>query len=209
MDKLTPKKPPTTRFSPKGKYTNPEDDPNSFGQLVPLFLNLLLLFAIVQFLANEARLRNERKKIRRRHEYALSVARTNSENPYLLEENLVSPSTEKKASTFDVVVKPVKPTGSGSGSDGGNDSPSLGDDAITPVNTTPLDERVPDAGTRRLSKSSTQVSKTSSSSPPKQTKTQTQTTPSIVIDPAVQPTPPRAPPKDETNMEGEKKQKSA
>ncbi|KAK0640734.1 hypothetical protein B0T16DRAFT_201730 [Cercophora newfieldiana] len=101
---------------------NPEDDPYSFGQLVPVFLNLLLIFAIIQFIADEARRRNERRRVRKEHDRALSevatsagFTRKDSENPYFITDTLEAGG---RKSTFDVTVKPAV---------------SVDDDAITPA----------------------------------------------------------------------------
>lgn len=104
-----------------------------------MFLNLLLIFAIVQFIADEARRRTERKKSRREYEHAISEAtgsmgfmRKDSENLYFTD----TLGKDDKKSTFDVTVKPVV---------------SIDSDAITPVATP--DEGIP--GGVKLNKSPT------------------------------------------------------
>ncbi|KAK0617511.1 hypothetical protein B0T14DRAFT_498513 [Immersiella caudata] len=92
---------------------NPEDDPYSFGQLVPVFLNLLLIFAIIQFIADEARRRTERKKARDKQKLvglgegnsSAGFIRKDSENPYFLPDDVLS--AENKKAVFDVTVKPA------------------------------------------------------------------------------------------------------
>jgi hypothetical protein len=66
---------------------NPEDDAASFGQLVPIFLNLMLLFAILQFISERMRDLDAKKK--NRHEKK-AAAHKKSDSPDMAEKGSAS-----------------------------------------------------------------------------------------------------------------------
>ncbi|KAK5658048.1 hypothetical protein OQA88_2604 [Cercophora sp. LCS_1] len=103
---------------------NPENDPNTFGQLVPMFLNLMLLFAILQFLAEQLKARNEKRRARKKDEEHRAVVEKAGEMGDL--EGILG----SKKSTFHVVVEPAV---------------DIDSDAITPDGGVPTE-------TRKLSK---------------------------------------------------------
>lgn len=70
---------------------NPEDDAASFGQLVSIFSNLMLLFAILQFISERMRDLDAMKKMRHEVEAA---AHKKSDRPDLAEKGSVSNTTK-------------------------------------------------------------------------------------------------------------------
>jgi len=70
---------------------NPEDDAASFSQLVPIFLNLMLLFPILQFMSERMRDLDAKKKMRHEKEAA---AHKKSDRPNLAGKGSVSNTTK-------------------------------------------------------------------------------------------------------------------
>lgn len=90
---------------------NPENNPNTFGQLVPMFLNLLLIFAILQFVSEQFKLRRARRLAhgyyRSRDSDEAEMAARDPLDPYCMQGSHDMFGRESKQSTFDVVVKPA------------------------------------------------------------------------------------------------------
>lgn len=101
----------TLRLQNPGE-TNPENNPNTFGQLVPMFLNLLLVFAILQFVSEQFKQRRNRHLARsyfgnREFDEAEMAARE-ALDPYAgVRGSGETMGKISKKSTADVVVRPA------------------------------------------------------------------------------------------------------